>query len=117
MLMDMRDWAVKTWRRLNERRFAYYTKRYGRPYLTGLTQDELEVVIDALMDTLIKELENGGELRIAKLGHFRVVAKPARRLTSNLDNKDYQTAPRRFVQFRDSVALRRAMNKASDANE
>lgn len=109
--MDLRDWAIKSWRRLNEQRFSRRTKRYGRSYETGLTQYELELVIEAIIEALIDELAVGGELNVARLGRFYVVERPSRVMHSNLDNQEYHVPVRWVAQFRPSSYFIKKINE------
>ena len=111
--MDLREWAIKSWRYMKKLQFARNTTKYGRSYYTGLTQFELEFVISSIIDVLIEELANGGEVRISKLGRFDVVERPERVVSNNMNGKRYQVEARRVVRFRPSEYLKREirMNK------
>ncbi len=111
--MDLRDWAIKSWHILQEWQFSRTTKKYGRSYYTGLTQFEMEIVVEAVVHALIEELAKDGTVTISQLGRFSTVNRPARMIRSNLDGNTHRSEERRQVVFKPSAALLRKLNHNS----
>lgn len=76
---------------------------------SGYTQKDINVVIDALMDTITSTLANGEEVNIAGFGKFVVNDKPEGTAVNPRTGEKITVAAKRVARFKPSLTFKNAV--------
>src|SRR5436305_5478576 len=83
----------------------------------GLNKAQASRAVDAVLDTVSDELQNGGEVRLTGFGNFRVTSTAARTGRNPRTGEQIQIAAGKRPAFTPGSRLKQAVGGTSDGDE